>query len=816
MIMDGHVGAWRVQGGMAYLYAVMLADGKPAGRQLLYRTVPDGGMIADMEPVRHDGQLWGCVIRLSAGAKLLPAPDDVMQASGDFAAFLDTENARRAAEEAAQFAHQRMADHNAMETAYQRLSDVNRRIGAWEDDRIYEGDALTSACHVLGQYLGVEIQIPPSGIHSDGPQIAEILRHSGIRYKAVQLAEDWWKKDSGAMLGMLTDGTPVTLLPRGMRGYRVYNPRTNDTERVSAKNAHLIQRTATAVYRTFPAEPMGMRKILRFILGEHVYLEIGIILLFSFLAAIVQILPPILSGYIFDIIVPDYARGLLVEVILILLAFSVAGIGFAILVNLGFARVKNKIELSVQAGIWDRLMSLRLPFFHQFTSGELLEKIKAISKVKDALSLDLLKTFLSALFSFVNIIVMFRYSAAITPYVLLMFLICFLLTAYAGYRMNALNKRYVALNGRASTLRQQLVDGIERIKASRAEERAWGIWGAYESELRYLKGRMKRLDSILDAFYSFFRLASVAVVYFLVSRQPDIGMGVFVAYISTFMILQAAMMDLMKVVRIVPELLPVMQDIGPILAATPEQTVGRKTPRDLDGSLSIDHVAFRYDAYGQQVLRDVSLHVAPGESIGILGASGSGKSTLLGLILGLYPPTSGKLYVGGCDLDTVDMEMLRKQIGVVMQRGALSVGDIYGSLAGDHPGFTEADAYATLEVVGMAEVVRRLPEGIYTALEQCGGHLSEGQMQLLMIARAIAGEPQYILFDEATSSLDNLMQAKVMAALHKLPATKIVIAQRFASVRHCDRILFMRDGAFTRETTYDQILAWMAENANNA
>lgn len=795
-LLSGQDGALRVQGDTAYLYASQVTNGEPAGRLYPWASKRDGELVTGFDPIPAGDGLWGCVVRLGRGAVLEPATpaaaEDAGRAQRSFAAF--AAHIAEGSPDAAQIATQREAGQEATAKAFGRLRDVNMSIDTVEDFHIQNEDALLAACQALGRYMGTEIRVPPTSMQAGQLQVTKVLRYSGIRYKSVALCEDWWKKDSGAMLGTLADGTPVALLPRGMRGYRMHNPAAGTTVRVNAANAGTIQATALAVYRSFPAKPMSLRQVLRFVLGEHIYLEIGIILLFSFLAALIQVMPPILSEHIFDFIVPGYKRGLLVEVILILLAFEVASIGFHILVNLGFARVKNKVELSFQAGIWDRLISLRIPFFHQFTSGELLQKIKGIIKIKDTLSLDLLKTFLSALFSFINIIVMFQYSPVVTPYVLLMFLLCFAVTVYLGRRMYRLNQKYIALSGRVTTMQQQFVLGIERIKSSRAEARAWSEWGVHEADLRCLKGRMERLDIVLDSFLTMFRFVSIAFVYFLISRQPAFGMGAFVAYISTFLILQKAMMSLMKIVHVVPELVPVMQNIKPILDAVPEQTVGRKFPAELDGSLSVDHVSFQYGPLGPQVLRDVSLHARPGESIGIIGASGSGKSTLLGLLLGLYTPTGGKIYIGGYDLDTVDMEALRGQIGVVLQWGAMSVGTIYSSLSGGDREVGEDDIYEALEMVGLLDTVQALPHGIHTALEHYEHLLSEGQMQLLTIARAIAGRPHYILFDEATSKLDNITQASVMAALSQLPATKIIIAQRTASVRYCDQVVRLEDG----------------------
>lgn len=807
VILDGGKGIWRVEGGEAYVYATRLEEGRPAGRLYLYEVAKDGETLREASLVRRGDIHWGCLVRMRQGVTLQAVT--LEEGAGDnhaFAAFIDA-LAEQTAREQARIDAQSQQRVRVLENAHDRLREVNTKITSWIDDTYAHEDELVEACNVLGKYLGVDILLP-AGRSADRADtlLKEILHLSGIRYKPVILAEEWWKKDSGALMGTLMDGTPITLLPRGMRGYRAFNPRTNETTRVTREVAETIAVQATAVYRTLPAEPVGFRRLMRFVLGEHIYVEIAIILLFSFLSSVAQVLPPILSKQIFDVIVPEYLRGMLVEIILILLAFAVANIGFSVLVNLGFARIKNKVELSLQAGIWDRLIMTRIPFFHRFTSGELLEKIKGIGKLKDALSLNLLQTFLAALFSFVNVIVMYRYSPEITRYVLLMFAACFVLTGFICRRIYLLNQRVTELSARATSLRQQLVDGIRRIKTSCAEERVYGVWSRYEAEERALRGRIQSYNNVLNAFYAFFRFASIAVLYLLIARQSEVGMGVFVAYISTFLIFQGAMMNLMGVLRLIPDLLPIAQSIKPIMQAVPEQSVGKTVPQTLDGSLMVEHVSFQYEAYGREVLKDVSLQIKPGESVGIVGFSGCGKTTLLDLLLGLYAPSAGRIYVGGYDLETLDLQALRRQMGVVLQRGALIVGDIYSNIVGEHSDITEAMVWDVLARVGLADTVRTLPHGLYTMLEAGEYRFSDGQMQQLLIAQAIVAGPRYVFFDEATSHLDNLTQAKVLSALDGLNTTKIIIAQRLPTVRNCDRIILLDRGRILGEGTYDEVV----------
>ncbi|MDL2205840.1 ATP-binding cassette domain-containing protein [Eubacteriales bacterium OttesenSCG-928-N13] len=709
-------------------------------------------------------------------------------------------------EQARRFEERQARTNRLLSGAMDRLTNVNHRMTAWETKDFDDDDDLIGVCNVLGHYLGMEIKAPTYDAGEPSTRLESILTMSGMRYRRVTLVGKWWKRNSGPMVGQLLDGTPITLLPRGMSSYVIYNPKLDTTVKVTKAIADTIDDRATAVYRAFPDCKMGFWSMLRFTMGDHIYIEGAIILVFSFIASLIQVLPPIISGQIFDTIVPENLRGMLVEVILILLAFQIANIGFSVIINLGFSRIKTKIDLSMQAGVWDRLLGQKLEFFYHNTTGELLEKIKGLNQINGALSMDLLKTVLASIFSFVNVIVMYRYNAHITGYVLLMFLGLLIITLVIGRIKYRLGVKSVHISNKATSLNHQLVDGIQRVKTSYAEERAYGLWSTYESESRYLQSRIKMFSSMLDALYAFFSLASIAFVYVLISNETGVGMGVFVAYISTFLIFQAAMLKLMGVINTIYDLAPAWKNLSPILDSVPEHSTRKATPRDVDGSLELNHVSFDYEKYGRTILHDVSLRIESGQSVGVVGLSGSGKTTLLKLLLGLHPPTGGKIYFGGYDLSTVDLNFLRQRLGVVLQNADVPPGTIFAIISGNDPNVSARDVMHALEKVGLSDEVKAMEHGIYTLLDAGGRALSEGQRQRLMIARAIVKSHKYIFFDEATSRLDNLAQKQIMQTLSGLEATKIIIAQRLATVEHCDRIIVIDKGKVLAEGTYDELI----------
>lgn len=680
--------------------------------------------------------------------------------------------------------------------AVSRLQNYRRNQSMPERDSTHDMDALIKTYDVVCNHLKVRLTLPPKDIMREFPDLTdEVMYLSGLCRKDVCLSDDWWRHNNGAIIGMRLDGTPVALLPGKLSGYCAYDPILDKKIKINSRSAQDISLNALAIFRRFEPKRIGLRDIIRFILGENIYKEIAIIMLCSFSASIVQVVPPIVSAQIFDVIVPENRGGVLVQVILILIALAAADIGFSIIVNLGISRITTKISLSVETAVWDRLLNLKIPFFAKYTTGELLQKIKSIDKVKNLISVNSIKAVISNLFVFVNIIVLFSYSTTITPYVLIMLL--GLIAVYAGAyaKKYSLYAKYTAAENKSASFTHQSVQGIYRIKTSCAEERIFNIWSLFEADKRRIKNRIKLIDNALDSFRIFFQFFSSAVIFFLISISPEIHAGAFIAYISTFLILQKSVIGFLRALNALPELICAGFNVKPILDTVPEYNILKTIPKDMTGTLEVNHATFRYGDYGRTILNDISFRVEEGQSVGVIGLSGSGKSTLLKVLMGFYELTSGKIYYGGYDLETIDLRYLRKHLGVVLQDGRLSVGDIYSNVTDSDDRIGYGEVMDAIRKAGLESLIEKLPEGLNTRLEHCP--LSDGDRQKLLIARAIAKKSKFIFLDEATGSLDNAAQSSIMQNLKDIKATKIIIAQRIATIEHCDMIIEMDQGRIT-------------------
>jgi ATP-binding cassette subfamily C protein len=693
-----------------------------------------------------------------------------------------------------------------MKVALKRLINVNARLSDLGEKRDFEEeDNRLKVCMAICHYFKTEVKIPPRNIRHSIPDLAaETLYLSNLRYKNVELGENWWEKDSIAMLVTTTKGKSLALLPHRFSGYNVYDPETNRVNRLKPELAKTIIPQALAVFRPFPQKAMQARDVLMFMAGENITKEFVIIVLFSLLASIVAVIPPIVSTQIFDMIVPNTLRAMLFEVVMVLLCFDIANMGFMVVTNVSISRVITKIGLSLEEGIWDRLLSLKITFFSRYTAGELLQKIQGIDRLKNLFSINTLQTLVAALFSFVNIIVLFRLEAVTAGYVLLMFLGLFIAYGLIAYKNFEYHRRCIDIENIAAGFNHQALEGIQRIKASRAEERLFREWSEYEAEKRYLKGRIKMLENLNESVRMFFQFGSTAFVFFLVSRIRNVEVGVFIAFVATFLLLHKAVQRLLKALDIFPEAVAIIHGINPVLKGESEYNSEKIIPRDMTGTLEINHMNFHYGEYGTPILKDVSFRVEEGKSLGIIGHSGCGKSTLLKVALGFYPLVGGKIFYGGYDLDIIELRYLRSQLGVVLQNGSIPIGKIYDIIADGDISVSREDALRALERVVLLNEVEAQPRGIDTPLERCS--FSSAELQRLMLAKAIVKPRRFVFFDEPTSHQDNITQQQLLEQIYALSATKIIVAQRLVTVKQCDSIVLLDKGKVVKQGSFEEVL----------
>jgi len=228
-----------------------------------------------------------------------------------------------------------------------------------------------------------------------------------------------------------------------------------------------------------------------------------------------------------------------------------------------------------------------------------------------------------------------------------------------------------------------------------------------------------------------------------------------------------------------------------------------------DGSISFKHVNFAYNKTSEEpVLKDINLDIKSGETIGIIGGTGSAKSSLVNLISRLYDVTEGCVEVGGIDVKNYDLETLRDEVSVVLQKNVLFSGTILDNLRWGKKDATLEECQRVCKMACADEFIEKMPQGYNTEIEQGGTNVSGGQRQRLCIARALLKKPKILILDDSTSAVDTATDAKIRKAFaEEIPGTtKLIIAQRISSVQGCDRIIVMEDGTVNGFGTHEELL----------
>jgi NHLM bacteriocin system ABC transporter ATP-binding protein len=699
-------------------------------------------------------------------------------------------------------------DHAVMERAIRRLASVTGGSGAKTTTDPLSGDALYLAARHVGEAIVLEVKpVPVSRMQKSRDPVSEIAKASGFRSRQVVLKDDWWKTDNGPLLAFIEEGGhPVALLPQGPSGYRLVNPADGTEAVVTEQLAQKLKTVAHMFYRSFPTYPLTVLDILKF--GSHrtIRRDFTRVILLGIASGLLGMFVPIANGILFDSIIPAAQKDPLLQMGLILLSITLATALFEFTRSMAMLRIEGKMDGSIQAAVWDRLLNLPASFFRQFTAGDLADRANSINAIRKMLSGVVVTAIFSGIFSSFNFFLLFHYDVKLAIAAAVLVLISVLVTVGVGIVQVRKQRSLLRLQGKLMGTVLQIINGISKFRMAAAEKRAFFLWAKLFGEMKETSFQARTVTNIHAVFNAFFPIVtSVVLFYLVVNNSHGLSAGQFIAFFSAFTTFLGAMLSMSTAVVSLLNIVPLLERTKPILQSVPEVHEAMDDPGELVGGIEVQHVNFRYAADQPLVLNDLSLTIRPGEFVALVGASGCGKSSLLRLLLGFEKAESGSIYYDGQDMKSLDIRSVRSQLGVVLQHGKVMAGDIYTNIVGSS-NLTHQDAWEAARMAGFDQDIQQMPMGMHTVISEGGGTLSGGQRQRMLIARALARRPKILFFDEATSALDNRTQAIVSESLEKLRATRVVIAHRLSTIMNADRILVLDKGRVVQAGTYADLM----------
>ena len=671
---------------------------------------------------------------------------------------------------------------------------------------------LLRACEILGHHLGIHIDAPASGLGRMDFEAgcAAIGRASGLRTRKLSLTVDWWRSDGPCFIGQRTeDGSPIALLS-GPAGYSAVNG--DGTEiKVDAALATELSTSGIQFYRPLPATVISARDALVFAtrgLGR----DAKLLATMGVLAGLLALLTPIAMGELLAGVIP---RGDTAMWIAILLAVGLGALGsasFEIVRGFALLRIEGRIDESLQAAVWDRLLSLPVSFFRKFTAGDLADRANGIDAIRQLLTGAAAISFLGAIFSIFSYVLLFWYSwkLALCATVALAALIGF--TFLLARAQMTRQRAQFELQGEIEGIVFQLITGLGKLRVANAENHAFERWAERFATQKNHALKARQWNACMATLHSVFQpLASLvlfAFIYYQLIKgvdSPGFDLADFLSFNAAFAQLLGALTGTTVAVTAIAAAIPLFDRVRPILDTVPEKLPDAVDPGEISGDIEVSNLTYSYAEDLPPAVDRLSLRIRAGEYIALVGASGSGKSTLYRMLLGFDRPQSGAIFIDGHNLSGLDPVAYRQQIGVVLQNGHVIAASLFENIAGSLP-LTMEEAWEAARAAGLEDDIQDMPMGMHTVLPEGGVGLSGGQKQRLLIARAIARKPRLLMFDEATSALDNRTQAVVQKTLSQIKATRIVIAHRLSTIRDVDRIYVMEAGRIVESGQYAELL----------
>ena len=537
------------------------------------------------------------------------------------------------------------------------------------------------------------------------------------------------------------------------------------------------------------------------------------VLLISLFIQVVALATPLFFQVIIDKVLVHRGVSTLTVIMMALAGLAMLEVTLSGLRTYLFAHTTSRIDAILGAKLFQHLIALPIAYFESRPVGQTVARVRELENIRQFLTSSALTLIIEVVFT----IVFFTVMAMIAPLLTLIPLAAIPLYVLVSLVVTPILKHRIQEKFQRGAQNQsflvEMLTGMETVKAMAVEPQARRRW---ERQLAGYITTSFRTISLgtggSQTVAAINKLSMVLILWLGASAVMDgtMTIGQLVAFNMLAGQVSQPILRLAQMWQDFQQFRISIERLGDIID-TPAETVRASTRHDLPpirGDIRFERVTFRYRPSTPAVLDDVSLQIAPGEVIGVVGRSGSGKSTLMKLVQRFYVPEAGKLFVDGVDIAMIDPAWLRRQIGVVLQENVLFNRTVRENIALANSAMPLERIIQVAQLAGAHEFILELPHAYDTVLEERGANLSGGQRQRIAIARALAADPRILVFDEATSALDYESERIIQANMRAMcrGRTVLIVAHRLSAVRDADRLVVMDRGRVIETGSHQELV----------
>lgn len=534
------------------------------------------------------------------------------------------------------------------------------------------------------------------------------------------------------------------------------------------------------------------------------------VLFFSFILQILALVSPIVMQVIMDKVL---IHNSLVTLDVLIFGLIIAAFIEVILKGLReyiYHHTVNRIDMTLGLRLVNHLLHLPIPFFKNRQIGAIVTRVKELETIREFLTSSFFTLCVDVLFLFVFIYVMNLISTTLTLIFLCSIPLYLLLAWWLTPKIeSAAQQQFTNIAINTSFLTES-INGVETAKSLSVEPNFVRRWDSQTSDMSQTNFVSGQISSRSEHLVMVIEKVTSAVVLWVGASEVlalQMTIGQFIAF---HMMVSHANQPLVKLVKLWGDYIRTnvaIEKLSQIINLPIEQNKAENI-QSIKGDLTLKDISFRYQPNMPYILQNFNLNIKAGETIGIVGTSGSGKSTLARLLLRLYTPESGTIYIDNTPLSAINLHSLRQQIGIVLQENFLFSQSVFHNIAQTVPNASMDEVVHAAKMAGAHDFILKLPMGYDTVLSEGGTSLSGGQRQRIAIARTLLANPKVIIFDEATSALDDESQAIIQENMHVIAKgrTVITIAHRLSTIRHHQRIIVMQDGKIIEQGNHQQLI----------